>query len=170
MVIKLCGVIMLLFGGVWFGLSAKRTLGMRVRTLRSLIECLELIEWELTTNMPPMEHLLCEIAGQASAPAARFFSDCAKGLDRNDQTMAEIWRAAAEETLKPLKAEDLEVLLPVGAVLGRYDVDSQINSVKAARDRLANNLMDSINEKRRLGRLYSTLGAAAGLFFAIVLL
>ena len=168
--IKMCGIIMLISGTAGLGFFASRKLGMRTKTLQSLLECLEMIEWELETNMPPTKQLFREVSVRVSAPASLFIIECMSKMESDEYSLSEMWNQAAEEQLTALKPEDLEVLLPVGAVLGRYDADSQRNAITAAHNRLDMHWKDSIAEKKRLGRLYNTLGVMVGIFLVIIFL
>ncbi len=168
--IKICGIVLLLFGATWAGISAAKKLDMRVKTLRSMLECLELFEWELTTNVPPTNQLFRDVSKRISQPASSFLSACLHQIEINEYSMAEVWENAAKKQLLALNQDDFEVLLPMGAILGRYDADSQKCSIMAVHQRLTGNLSNAIDEKKRLGRLYSTLGVMAGVFLVIIFL
>lgn len=168
--IKIFGAILLLLGATWAGLSASKKLDMRVKTLRSLLECMELLEWELAMNVPPTDQLIKEVSKRISQPASLFLHACLENMRANEYIMAEVWEKTARKQLTALNHDDFEVLLPVGTILGRYDTDSQKHSIMAARQRLSSNLNNAIDDRKRLGRLYSTLGVMAGVFLVIVFL
>ena len=168
--IKICGVILLLFGATWAGLSASRKLDMRVKTLCSVLECLELFEWELATNIPPTNQLFEYVSKRVAEPASLFLDACLQSMQANEYIMSEVWESSARRKLMALNYDDFEVLLPLGAILGRYDADSQKRSIMSAHRRLTDNLNNAIDEKKRLGRLYSTLGVTAGVFLVIIFL
>ncbi len=168
--IKICGMILLLFGATWVGMSASKKLDMRVKTLRSILECLELFEWELTTNVPLTNQLFADVSKRVSQPASLFLNACLQNMRANEYIMSEVWERAAQKQLTSLNYDDLEAVLSLGAVLGRYDTDSQKHSIMAAHQRLCGNLNNAIDEKKRLGRLYRTLGVMAGAFLVIIFL
>lgn len=169
--LKMVGAVLLLAGGVGFGLSAVGRLDRRVIALRSLTEALELMERELDFRLPPMKDLIRETAERSAQPASGFLRACAKKMDVwEGQPMSELWQQAALEQLPALKPCDLEALFSVGAVLGRYDAESQRGIISAARDRLSGFLADAVEERRRQGRVYGALGATAGAFLVILLL
>ena len=152
-------------------MSAVRRLERRVKTLRSLTEALELMERELDFRLPPMKDLIRETARRSAEPASGFLLTCAERMDeREGQPLAGLWQQAALEELPALKPCDREALLSVGVVLGRYDAESQRGVISAARERLAGFLADAVEERRRKGRVYGALGAAAGAFLVILLL
>lgn len=168
---RLAGAILLLTGGVGVGLSAVRRLERRVTALRSLVGALELLERELDFRLPPMKELITETARRSAEPAARFLRVCAENMDRLEgRPLSRLWQQTAREELPALKPCDLEALCSVGAVLGRYDAESQRSVLSAARERLESYLTQALDERRRQGRVYTTLGAAAGAFLVILLL
>lgn len=168
---KMVGAVLLLAGGIGMGLSAVRRLERRVTALRSLIQALELMEQELDFRLPPMKELIAETARRSAEPASHFLRTCAEKMDcLEGQPLSGLWQQAAREGLSALKPCDLETLFSVGAVLGRYDAESQRSVISAARERLSSFLAEALEERHRLGRVYGTLGAAAGVFLVILLL
>lgn len=169
--LKMAGAALLLAGGVGLGISAVGRLERRVTALRSLTEALELMERELDFRLPPMKELIRETARRSAQPASGFLSVCAEKMDEWDgQPLSGLWQQAALEQLPALKSCDLEALFSVGAVLGRYDAESQRSIISAARERLTVFLSDAVEERRRQGRVYGALGATAGAFLVILLL
>ena len=169
--LKVVGAVLLLAGGIGLGLSAVRRLERRVTALRSLTQALELMEQELDFRLPPMKELIAETARRSAEPASGFLRTCAEKMDHLDgQPLSGLWQQAALEQLPALKPCDLETLFSVGTVLGRYDAESQRSAISTARERLAGFLADAVEERHRHGRVYGTLGAAAGAFLVILLL
>lgn len=168
--LKLVGAALLLTGGAGLGVSAVIRLERRVTALRSLTQALELMERELDFRLPPMKNLIRETARRSSEPASGFLRACAEKLEEWDgQPLSGLWQRAAMDQLPALKPCDLEALFSVGAVLGRYDAESQRGVISAARERLTGFLFDATEERRRQGRVYGTLGATAGVFLVILL-
>ncbi len=169
--LKIVGAALLLAGGAGFGWSAVKRLERRVNTLRSLTQALELMERELDFRLPPMKVLIGETARRSAEPASGFLRACVERMDELEgQPLSGLWQQAALEALPALKPCDREALMSVGAVLGRYDAESQRGVLSAARERLTGFLADAVEERRRQGRVYGALGATAGAFLVILLL
>ena len=168
--LRILGAVLLLAGSAALGLAAVRRLEGRVTALRALTESLDRMERELEFRLPPMKELLGETARKAREPAAGFFRACAEGVDKlQGQPLSELWGQMAREKLPALKTCDLEALLSVGAILGRYDAEGQRKAMSAARAELAGFLSAAVEERRRQGRVYGALGMAAGVFLVILL-
>lgn len=168
--IKLTGMLLIVGAGAWTGICAAKQTEYRETLLHSLVKSLELLEWELSFRLPLLKELFYELAGNTSAPVSEFYLECGKKTEATECTIAEIWEETAREKLPGLKDGDYDALLALGAVLGRYDAESQRTSVSAVRERLLGCLQDAAEEKKQKGRIYSTLGAAAGVFVGILLL
>ncbi len=168
---KWIGAILLLAGCIGCGAMAVRNLSGRVITLRSLTGALDILGEELNFGLPPMVQWLQNTAKRAAHPASAFLFACANELCKGDERkLADIWRSTARETLPQLKPCDLEMVMEIGAVLGRYDADGQSRAIAAARHRLAAQLEVAEEERGRNGKVCGALSAAAGLFLVILLI
>lgn len=168
---KLIGVVLILSGSFGIGFSAIQRLAGRVTALRSLTAALDVLEHELEFGLPSMPEWLKNTASRSSEPASSFLRACIEKLNIQDgMTLAEAWRVAAEQELSVLKPCALETIMSVGLVLGRYDAESQRNSISAARIQLKAQMEAALEERSRCGKVYGTLSAAVGLFLIIILI
>lgn len=165
--LKLAGAMLLLLGSAGMGVSAVRRLERRVTTLRTLINALEQMERELDFRLLPTQQMICEAARQSGEPASGFLHVCVQGLQQ-EMPLCDSWRQAALQELPALLPADLDVLLSLGAVLGRYDSEGQRQAIAATRSRLNIFLKDASEERNRRGRVYGTLGITAGAFLVLL--
>lgn len=161
---------MLMAGGVGLGLSGIKHLEERVYVLRSLIHCMELIEWELSFRAPVLKDLLAQVSEHTSRAVGQFLNECIVNMENMERPMAEIWQSSARNNLKMLKKSDLDMLLALGNTLGKYDLDNQRKSIENTRQNLLGALQEAVLERRRMGRVYGTLGTAVGVFLILLLL
>ena len=68
-----------------------------------------------------------------------------------------------------LEGQTLDALEQLGQVLGRYDGDSQRQALAGAVERLEQQRLQAQAQRQRLGRVYGTLGIAAGALLIILL-
>ena len=169
--VKLLGAALVAAGAVSIGYAAVERLRARTAALRALADALELMERELCFRLTPMPELLSDLAGRTLPPADRFFRQCAEGLDELPKhTLGELWQAAAAESLPALHRNDLTVLLPLGAILGRYSGEEQRQAIAQTTDELRRAHLAAEGEQRQRGKVYSALSAAAGALLVILLL
>lgn len=168
---KLIGVLLILSGSLGIGVSAIRRLDGRVTALRALTAALDILEHELEICLPSMPQWLSSTANRSAEPASSFFRVCVEELNlQQGMPLSEIWRTAAKRELSVLKSQDIETMMSVGLVLGRYDAESQKSSISAARTQMAALMEAAVEERNKCGKVYGTLGAAVGIFLVIVLI
>ena len=170
--LRLVGALLLTVGAAGLGLCAAWQLRDRVRSLRSLVGGLEILDRELSFRRTAMPELMERTARQAGAPACYLFARCRDHLEElGERSFSQIWaRAVAEEPELLLAEEERAALLELGEILGRYDADGQIAALKRAEETLKACLTRAKEDRRRLGRVYTALGAGSGAMLAILLL
>ena len=169
--IRLIGAALLAGGSSALGLGAVARLEGRVRDLRDLIAGLEVMERELSWRMLPLPELLeCAAQGTGSR-AARFFRLCARGASHlNGRPFRQIWLEGEEASGLLLEETDRLLLERLGGVLGRYDGENQRQALAEAVRRLEERRLQAQSQRQRLGRVYGTLGVAAGVLLIILLI
>lgn len=169
--LKLIGALLLTCGAAGLGFGAAGHLSRRVRSLRSLLGALELMEREIAFRLTPVPELLELLARRSDGPAAAFFSDCLDALDSlGERSLSQIWRDALAGRPMDLAQDDQRTLGELGEILGRYDGPGQREALGEIRSRLLHNLACAEEENGRMGRVYGALGLTAGCFLAILLL
>ena len=143
----------------------------RIETLVNLCEALELMAGELDMRITPLPEL-CRLLGEkARGEASAFFKMLSKSLKRLGATeFSQLWREAAESSLKALSGEEQREIERLGKVLGRYALDEQLSAIKACRAALRTGTEQaraSYPGERRLGL---GLPAAAGILLIITLI
>lgn len=169
--LRLVGVLLLAGGGLALGLGAAEERSRRQAALDSWRAALALLAAELAFRLPPMEELLTAGARQAPEPARRALLTAAGELEHlGEKSFATIWAQALQTCAPPLAPEDVELLSRLGAVLGRYDGESQRRAVERAGAELEERAAQVREELRRGGKAWAAAGLSLGLFAAILLL
>lgn len=164
------GMILVAAGCGALGFQASARLRERERALRELESGLLLLEQELALNQTPLPRLMETLERRTAGEAAALFGDCRTALDRLDQRpFADSWRelVAQREALGP---EGRELLYPLGQTLGRYEGEEQRRAVCAVRAAMGELTCRAEGERRRLGRVYQTLGLSGGGVLVILLI
>ncbi|MBE6767129.1 MAG: hypothetical protein E7550_06020 [Ruminococcaceae bacterium] len=69
-----------------------------------------------------------------------------------------------------LKDEDIRVLSSFLSALGKTDIEGQINNAKLHTEALKLRLSEATDERKRMSRLYMSLGFLGGLFAVVLIL
>ena len=130
------------------------------------------LERELTFRLTPMPELMERLARQSQGPAAYLFAHCRDHLwELGEKSFGQLWREALDgEPDLLLDERESQILLELGEVLGRYDVEGQSGALRNAVLELGRCLAGEEEEQRRLGRVYTTLGLGSGAMLVILLL
>jgi len=153
------------------GLAAIQRLGARVRLLSAFVAALEIMQAEITFNLTPLPELMSILVRRAAPPARPFFLHCARLLKRlGEESFLTLWQKAVSDMGAEWRAGERDVLMDLGAVLGRYDHKAQARALTLARNRMEALLTHAESERARQGRVFGALGAASGLAIVIILI
>lgn len=168
---RLMGAALLIAGSAALGLAGVGRLDGRVRDLQGLLAGVEVLQRELGWRLAPIPEALELAAGAAGGRAARFFHWCAgQSAELGGRSFRQVWEEGLDICQLRLDREDREPVEQLGAVLGRYDGDSQRQALEHTSSRLERRQFLAAEERRRMGRVYSVLGMTAGLFLVILLI
>ena len=169
--LKALGVVLLMGGCIGVGLGKIRGMDRRINALRAFLCSLEVIERELDFRLSPMDELL-QIASQGTPePISGLLKKCSDELRKGlEYPFSELWGRLVREHLTMMTKNDLECILSLGSILGRYDTDGQRQAVERVRTVLTQSLMNALSERKGQGKVYGVLGATTGAFLVILLL
>ncbi len=169
--LKAVGSMLLLSGCLWMGMLKVKQMDKRIKMLQSMLCALEIMEREMSFCMPLLEDMLILAARSTEGAIRDFLSLCSCEL-KNDSGVpfSEIWDRAAREHLTALKENDLEHVLMLGSILGRYDSDGQQHALHKAHIALQQTFLNAVSDRKSQGKLYKTLSATLGVFLVILFL
>lgn len=167
--IRMAGAVLLTAGSAVLGLGGVAHLEKHVRDLRGIINGLEAMKRVLTAHIEPLEGMLSEAAQDTDGRPKKLFEFCVEELKHQTGNFAALWNAALDTVPLCLDADDVSELRQVGAVLGRFDADSQAAAFEQTLGRLERKLEDAIEQRIKMGKVYGTTGISAGLLLTILL-
>lgn len=171
MTIRMIGALFLTLSGACYALERNRGQSQRLKLLRNLSDALYYIEWELKTNLTPLDELIQTLSGERSAGNAKvFFKNLGERLNRQGMvTFPQCWCAEVRVLKDSLTGEEQDALLTLGDVLGRYGVEEMCCAMDRCIQVLERGYESTRCQAKERSRLSWGLGLAAGGTLAIVL-
>jgi stage III sporulation protein AB len=170
-VMRWLGAVLLSAGSALLGLGAVMQLDGRVRDLRGIVSALEAMRRVLMSRLEPLDGMLDAAIQETSGRPKELFQFCRTGLEQLDgRPFQPLWTAAIDTVWLRLEEDDLAALCQLGGVLGRYDMERQADALEQTSKYLERQLLEAIDQRRRLGKVYGTMGVSAGLILALILM
>ncbi len=112
MTIRMIGALFLTLSGACYALESNRGQSQRLKLLRNLSDALYYIEWELKTNLTPLDELIQTLSGERSAGNAKvFFKNLGERLNRQGMvTFPQCWCAEVQALKDSLTGEEQDAL------------------------------------------------------------
>ena len=169
---KTFGVVIIVVSAASFGFQYAASVRRRCQMIGQLLLALRLLKSEISTHGTPIPQAFGFLAAATNGSTADYFSDAAKEMARKRWLSADASLRGAEDKLKELQRDDpvKTVLHELGAGLGRFDLESQLNGIQCAIARLEQIQHDAEKDKTVHCRTYRTLGICVGLALAILLI
>ena len=161
----------LLFTGCTaLGIGQSLSLRARRLCLQEFRTALEGLSRELTFSLSPLSALLSQAERESAGAVRTFFQTVQREfIDTGGESWWESWQTALTKADLPLRTEDITLLREAGQILGRYDSESQRAALMGILSRLSDTTDRAREEERRLFRVYTVTGIAAGLFLLLLL-
>ena len=88
----------------------------------------------------------------------------------DNQNAGKAWEEALEESNTNMTKEDIEVLKNLSNLLGKVDIEGQVNEVELVENFLDTQIELAEEEKQKYVKMYKTLGITIGLAVVIILI
>ena len=169
---KLAGMIVILVSAGSVGFRIAAALKRRCRLLQQLLAALGVLQNEIGFCGTPLPQAFALAAVASEGTVEALFSAMAREMDRRRWLTPAAALEQAWQEQPDLREEEAlrQCLLALAASLGKYDRDSQLTALEAAKTRLADLLHAAEQERSVRSRTYEALGLCAGLALAILLI
>lgn len=166
---KYIGAFLVAAGSAAIGMVTVISQKRHIQLLDELCASLRLMSAELGTRLRPLPELICELSEKGDSVSG-FYGDIAGRLDFIGETDFSVLWSDAVENIQLLSADERETMNRLGAVLGRYELREQLDSIDICLDALTRSVLGLRAEYPCRRRLFLGLSAAAGLMILIILI
>lgn len=168
MSLKWIGAFLIMSGCGLIGFSISAAYRREERELHQMIGVMEYMTCELQYKMTPLPDLCRQAGRERSGIVGRLLMNLSNELESQVSPDVQSCLAVAAATAGPLPNRIQEAVCILGASLGRFDLEGQLQGMEAVRTFCKEQLdRMSANRDVRL-RSYQTLGLCAGAALAIL--
>lgn len=174
---KILGCICIFFAAAGAGLYASKELERRKKEIASLRKSLFSMEREISFQLATLSEAFLHTGERSEEPWEGLFKDIAKKLEERkrefygeEREIEGIFQETRKkwEQVHPWKRE-WEILEQLFRGMGQLDKDMQVGQLRLAAEELSQAEQEALEEEKRKGKLYRSLGICMGLLGVILL-
>lgn len=144
----------------------------RLKELKEMKSALNIFKTKIQFTYEPIPKIFCDIANATQAHCqnvSHIFSSASKKIQENQIEAGKAWKQSLQENNHSMKQEDIQVLENLSNLLGKVDVEGQINEILLVENFVNEQLEKAEIEKQKNSKMYKTLGITVGLAIVIFL-
>lgn len=167
LIIKGIILIMLLFSSSYIGILVSIKYQNRVKELKKIKTLLTIFSTKIKLTYEPIPQIFEEIGDKEKSNINEIFKTASKNM--KELPAGKAWIKALENQNTNLKKEDIEVLKGLSNLLGKVDIEGQVNEIELVDNFLNAQLGKAEEESKKSEKMYKTLGITIGLVMVIIL-
>lgn len=172
MLLKIIGGLLIVSASGLLGILFSNRLSLRYRELINVRRFMQMLETEVTYGATPLPAALYSISNKAEGIVSKFFCSVSDSLtDRSFYTVRDAWNESAEMIFQQssLQRSDIELIKSFGSILGCSDREDQNKHFKLFYHELRHQEDAAIEEIKKNGKMYRSLGFILGIAVFVVL-
>lgn len=167
-IIKYITLILILSSTTYIGILISKKYLNRVKDLKEMKNALNMFSTKIKFTYEPIPQTFKEISQKTKPNISKIFESVCKKMDT--QNAGKAWEEALEESNTNMTKEDIEVLKNLSNLLGKVDIEGQVNEVELVENFLDTQIELAEEEKQKYVKMYKTLGVTIGLAVVIILI
>ncbi len=140
----------------------------RVNELREFKNALNLFKTKIRYTYEPLPEIFAEISESIESNISTVFKQASEKMSAC--TAGEAWNLALKVNTLNIDEEDKTVLKNLSKLLGKTDLEGQLNQIEMTSDFLDKQIRKAENQKEKSERMYRTLGMIMGMVIVIILI
>ncbi len=167
-IIKCLTLILILSSTTYIGILISKKYLNRVKDLKEMKNALNMFSTKIKFTYEPIPQTFKEISQKTNPNISNIFKNVCEKMD--NQNAGKAWEEALEESNTNMTKEDIEVLKNLSNLLGKVDIEGQVNEVELVENFLDTQIELAEEEKQKYVKMYKTLGITIGLAVVIILI
>lgn len=169
-IFKYTMLIMLLFISSYIGILMSKKYQYRVKELKEMKTALSIFVTKIKLTYESIPQIFKELSKETNTENINIRNIFEKASEKMEEKNAgEAWIDALKQTSTNLKKEDIEILKKLSNLLGKVDLEGQINEIELVDNFLDKQIEKAEEELKKNEKMYKTLGITVGLAICIVL-
>lgn len=140
----------------------------RVNELKEFKNALNIFKTKIRYTYEPIPDIFMQISESINSSVSNVFSQAAKKMDI--LAAGEAWNLALKMDTLNINDEDRSVLNNLSKLLGKTDINGQLNQIEMTEDFIDKQIYKAEKEREKNERLYRTLGTIIGMTIVILLM
>lgn len=167
-IIKYITLILILSSTTYIGILISKKYLNRVKDLKEMKNALNMFSTKIKFTYEPIPQTFKEISQKTKPNISNIFKSAYEKMNTGHAGKA--WEEALEESNTNMTKEDIAVLKNLSNLLGKVDVEGQVNEVELVENFLDTQIEIAEEEKQKYVKMYKTLGITIGLAVVIILI
>lgn len=140
----------------------------RVNELREFKNALNMFKTKIRYTYEPLPQIFAEISENIDSNISTVFRTASDKMDIC--AAGEAWNLALKLEELSIDEEDINILRNMSKLLGKTDLQGQLNQIEMTSDFLDKQIRKAENQKDKSEKMYRTLGMLVGMAIVIILI
>lgn len=167
-IIKFFNSVLIIFICAYIGNNKANSFRLRVNKLRDLKCGFNIFKTKLEFSYEPVKESFYEISKLVYKENSNIFKSYIENLENGNFEKA--WELSVAENSYGFSKEDIMLINGFGKLLGKTDVNGQINEINLADEFLDKQIFDAEENRKKNDKLYKSLGIIIGIGIVIILI
>lgn len=167
-IVKIITLLLIFLSSTYIGILISKKYLNRVKDLKEMKNALNIFSTKIKFTYEPIPQIFNEISQKVNKNISNIFyiASCKMG----NLNAGEAWVQALEESNTNMQEEDIETLKSLSNLLGKVDMEGQVNEIELVESFLDTQIELAEEDKNKYVKMYKTLGITIGLAVVIMLI
>ena len=156
--IKLLILNLILITSTIIGITFSKKYAYRVKELQEMKNALNIFMTKIKFTYEPIPSTFMYISEKVEGNVCKIFKNAVEEMESKSATVTN------------MKEDDIGIIKNLGRLLGKTDIEGQLNEIKLVNNFLDTQIRTAEDEKNKNEKMYRTLGIVAGMTITILLI
>ena len=150
------------------GMKLAKSYKVRAYNLKQIKKGLKIFETKIMYTYEELPELFMDISEKIGGDVGNLFLDVSKNMEL--EFAGEAWEKCIDSSKLQLAQDDKEALKSLGKLLGKTDIDGQLNQLRLVNSFLDEQIKEAVLSRAKNETMYKKLGVIVGIAMVIVLI